>query len=651
MDVLSIDIETYSSIDLIESGVYKYVEADDFEILLLGYAFNDEKVKCIDLTSIENIPDRLLSALVNPNVLKTAFNANFERTCISKHFNIECSPEQWECTMVRSTSLGLPSSLANVAKVLWKEEDKQKNRQGKALINYFCKPCVPTKANGGRYRNLSEHDIPKWQLFKEYCIQDVEVERNIRKELDRYGVYNSMEHKIWVLDQKINDRGVLLDIELIDNILAFNADNTCKLNTELKALTNLSNPNSDIQLKKWFYSKEGFMPTSLDKKSVLEILESHALSADTIKVLEIRQELKKTSIKKYEAMKRSVCKDNRIRGILQFYGAGRTGRWAGRIVQVHNLPQNKYEDINFAREYIKDNNFEMVEMLWPSTSQILSQLIRTAFIAEGKFIISDYSAIEARVIAWLADEKWRQEVFATHGKIYEASASQMFNIPLEDITKDLRTKGKVSELALGYGGGVSALKQMGALDMGISAEELPKLVKQWRSSNSKIIQLWKNVEIAAKACVESGQPQNVQKGVSFYMKGKILFAKLPSGRSLAYYNPELKQGTFGLELSYDGIDSERKVWGRNKTYGGKLVENIIQAIARDALAYLLLKLENEDIKFHVHDEVIIDYRALNEETYNQKLNEVLNIMGEPVEWAPGLILSGAGFTTEYYMKD
>lgn len=644
--VLSIDIETYSSIDLIESGVYRYVEAEDFEILLFAYAFDNEPVECIALADLEFLPTKVMNALTDENILKTAFNANFERTCIAKHFNIDCDPAQWECTMVRSVSLGLPSSLAKVSKMLWSEEDKQKDKQGKALITYFSKPCKPTKVNGGRLRNLPDHDRDKWELFIKYCIQDVEVERNIRKELDRYGSYNEKEHALWVLDQEINDSGILLDKELIHNILTYNSVNSRELMQELKSLTGIENPNSDIQLKKWFAEYEGFLPASLDKAAVIELLEGNTISITARKVLLIRQELKKTSIKKYEAMKRSMCSDGKIRGILQFYGAARTGRWAGRIVQVHNLPQNKLKDIDRAREYIKDNNFEMVEMLWPSMSQILSQLIRTAFIAEREFIVADFSAIEARVIAWLADERWRQEVFATHGKIYEASASQMFKIPLDQITKDLRAKGKVSELALGYGGGPSALKQMGALDMGIAEEELPKLVRQWRNANKRITALWNTVENAALECVSTREPQKVGKGVSFYTKGKILFAKLPSGRSLAYYNPKLQEGTYGLELTYDGIESGKKVWGRNKTYGGKLVENIVQAIARDCLGELLIDLQSYNIKFHVHDEVILDVVEAED-----LLEIILARMARPIAWAPGLQLAGAGFITKYYMKD
>ena len=648
--LLSIDIETYSSVDLIESGVYRYTEAEDFEILLFAYAFDNEPVECVALADFECLPQKVMDALIDPFIIKTAFNANFERTCIAKQFNIECDPKQWECTMVRSISLGLPASLANVAKVLWSEEDKQKDRQGKALITYFSKPCKPTKVNGYRLRNYPDHDREKWNLFIEYCIQDVVVERNVREVLGTYGPYNEREKKLWQLDQRINDEGILLDKELIDLVLAYNDVTSVEQLQELKDLTGLENPNSDIQLKKWFEKQEGFLPQSLDKASVIELLARNEISATARKVLEIRQELKKTSIKKYEAMRRSMCADGKIRGILQFYGAARTGRWAGRLVQVHNLPQNKFKDIDEARKLIKANEFEWVEMLWPSVSQILSQLIRTAFIAEHQFLVADFSAIEARVIAWLANEQWRINVFNTHGKIYEASASQMFKVPFEEVSKELRAKGKISELALGYGGGVAALKQMGALEMGVSEEELPKLVKQWRNANKNIQALWRTVESAAIECVSTGQPQVVGKGVHFFVKGKILFAKLPSGRSLAYYNPSLHEGNYGLELTYDGIESGRKVWGRNKTYGGKLVENIVQAIARDCLGDLLLNIQGLDIKFHVHDEVIIDFHG-EEHLTELELKEVLKQMARPIEWAQGLNLKGEGFITNYYMKD
>lgn len=649
--ILSVDIETYSSIDLIECGVYKYVEAEDFEILLFAYAFDDEPVECIALADFEYLPERVMKALTDPAILKTAFNANFERTCIAKHFNILCDPMQWECTMVRSISLGMPSSLGKVSTLLWPDmEDMQKDKQGKALIHYFSKPCKATKVNGGRLRNYPDHDREKWNLFINYCIQDVEVERNIRNELNTYGSYDRSEHSLWALDQEINDRGILLDKELIKNILAFNEVNTRDLSQELQNLTGLDNSNSDIQLKQWFAKEEGFLPESLDKAAVIELLEGSRISTKARKVLQIRQELKKTSIKKYEAMERSMCKDGKLRGILQFYGAARTGRWAGRIVQVHNLPQNKLEDIHAARELIKENNFAMVDMLWPSMSQVLSQLIRTAFIAEHQFIVADFSAIEARVIAWLADEKWRQDVFATHGKIYEASASQMFKVPLEKVTKELRAKGKVSELALGYGGGPAALKQMGALTMGIAEEELPKLVKQWRNANKRITALWKIVENAAIECVATRTPQNVGKGVSFFVKANILFAKLPNGRNLAYYHPVLKEGAYGPELTYDGIETGRKVWGRNKTYGGKLVENIVQAIARDCLGELLMNVKELDIKFHVHDEVIIDFHG-EEQQAEAMLERILKQMSRPIAWAPGLTLAGAGFITDYYRKE
>lgn len=649
MRTLHTDIETYSSIDLLKCGVYKYVEAEDFEILLFAYAFDDEEKTCIDLANFEELPSEVYEALENRAILKVAHNANFERTCIAKYFDIKCDPKHWECTMVRASALGLPMGLAQVAEALGLEEDKQKDKQGKALIQYFSKPCKPTKTNGQRERNLPHHDPAKWELFIKYCLQDVEVEREIRKVLNSYGTWSDAEHKLWAIDQQMNDKGILLDMALIKNILNYNEIDAYTLMEEAKAISGLENPNSPSQIKQWFYEKEGIVLATLIKEAVSELLKDTSISEDARRLLELRQLMAKTSIAKYEAMSRSVCEDNRIRGILQFYGAARTGRWAGRLVQVHNLPQNKLKDIDVARRFAKDNDFESIELIFPGVSFVLSQLIRTSLIAEHEFLVADFSAIEARVLSWLAEEKWRNEVFATHGKIYEASASKMFNVSIEKVSKELRQKGKVSELALGYGGGKAALETMGALKMGIAEEELPSLVNQWRNANKKIVDLWKKVEVAAIECVKTRQTKRVGKVVTFRMKDKILFAKLPNDRELAYFNPKLKEGKFGgLQLSYEGKEEGKNTWGSNTTWGGKLVENITQAVARDCLGEVIIKLSELrlNIKFTVHDEVIIDTSDAE-----RLLPIVLKIMDEELEWAPGLVLGGEGFITKYYKKD
>lgn len=649
MRTLSVDIETYSSVSLKDCGVYSYVESPDFEILLFAYAFDDDEEICIDLANFEVVPQEVIEALTNEAVIKTAFNANFERVCISEYFSIECNPKQWECTMVRAASLGLPMGLGQVALALGFDEDKQKDKQGKALIQYFSKPCKPTKTNGGRTRNLPHHDLAKWNLFIGYCKQDVVVERAILKELNKYGPWNQNEKELWALDQRINDNGILLDMEMIDIILKYDEINNYELSEEAKQISGLENPNSVGQLKAWFKHNENITITSLAKDKVEDLLKSDKLSDEGKRMLQIRQQMAKTSISKYYAMKRSVCEDGKIRGILQFYGANRTGRWAGRLVQVHNLPQNKLRDIDYARELVKANDFELLELIFPETNFVLSQLIRTAFIPENKFVVVDFSAIEARIISWYADEKWRNEVFATHGKIYEASASQMFKVPLEKVTKDLRAKGKVSELALGYQGGKGALIQMGALDMGIPEEELQGLVKQWRGANKKITQLWNEIENLAIECVATRQTQRGPKGLKFSMQGKIFFIELPNGRKLAYYDANLKDGKFGKkQIHYMGMNQETKKWCSLDTYGGKLVENIVQASARDCLAECLKTCDSWDldIKFSVHDEIIINTSHPDED-----LSTVLEAMEWEIEWAPRLLLGGDGFISDYYKKD
>ncbi|MEY8414780.1 DNA polymerase [Tissierella praeacuta] len=648
MRTLSIDIETYSSIDLRTSGVYAYTEADDFEILLFGYAF-DEEVKVIDLAQGEEIPKEVIAALTDPSVIKTAFNAQFERTCLSKYLERQMSPEQWRCSQVHSLTLGLPISLAGVAKCL--NLETQKMDEGKALIRYFSIPCRPTKANGGRTRNLPHHDLIKWETFKEYCKRDVEVEREIRKKLDNFPM-GDKELKLWFIDQEINGYGVKIDKRIVENAIKCDEAYQKKLYEEAVKLTGLDNPNSPLQLRNWLEDETGLEVDSLTKDSVSDLL-SKDISPKAKRVLELRQDMSKTSVKKYEAMDRAMCKDERVRGLLQFYGAA-TGRWAGRLVQVQNLPRNNMDDLDLARNLLLEGNLEALELLFDSVPDVLSQLIRTAFIPSknSRFIVSDFSAIEARVIAWLAGEKWRMDVFNSHGKIYEASAAEMFKVPIEEIHKDspLRQKGKISELALGYQGSVGALKSMGAIEMGLAEEELKPLVDTWRRSNPNIVKLWWDVEAAAIRAVKERVVVNMQYGLKFSYKSGILFIALPSGRSLAYVRPrvEMDERFNKDKLTHEGIMPGTRKWGRVDTYGGKLTENIIQAVARDCLAESMLKLHKAGYKiaFHVHDEVVLDVPK-----DKGSVKEVEEIMGESILWAPGLPLRAEGFETEYYKKD
>lgn len=650
MKILSIDIETYSSRDLTKCGVYAYTQAEDFEILLFGYAFDDEEVKVIDLKNGEELPKEVKEALRNPTIIKTAYNANFERTCIAAHFKINMPPEQWKCTAVNALELGLPTNLDGVAKCL--KLPHQKMTEGKALIRYFSIPCKGTKANGFRNRNLPEHDRDKWNTFKIYCGKDVEVERNIRKQLEKYQITEN-EQKLWCLDQKINDMGVKVDSELIYHALGCDSKYQEKLKDEAVNLTGIENPKSTAQMKKWLLEAEGLEVETLSKEVVANLL-NEVTNDDVKRVLELRQELSKTSIKKYEAMDRALCKDNRIRGLLQFYGANRTGRWAGRLVQVQNLPQNKLKDLDLARNLLKEGQYETLEMLFDSVPDVLSQLIRTAFIPSdsSRFIVADFSAIEARVIAWLAGEKWRMDVFNSHGKIYEASASQMFKVPIETITKgsQLRQKGKVAELALGYQGSKGALIAMGALKMGLKEEELPELVTAWRNSNSKIVKLWSDVEKAAITTVKDKTAVTIQHGIEFSFESGIFFIKLPSGRKLSYVRPsiDIDERFNKPMITYEGAEQGTKQWGRLKTYGGKLVENIVQAIARDCLAESMLRLDAAEYKIimHIHDEVVLDV------PYGfGSLENVGEIMRTPISWAKGLPLRADAFETNYYKKD
>ena len=649
MRILSIDIETYSSRDLTKCGVYAYTEAEDFEILLFGYAFENDKVRVIDLKSGEKLPIEVRAALSSEAIIKTAFNASFERTCLAAHFKMEMPPSQWRCTQVKALQLGLPSSLEGVSKCL--NLETQKMVDGKALIKYFSMPCNGTKSNNFRSRNLPQHHEVDWDHFKDYCAKDVEVERDIRLQLEKCKVIDS-EEKLWCLDQSINDRGVRLHTELIKHALLCDAAYQERLKTEAMLLTGVENPKSAEQMKKWLFVKEGLEIETLSKEVVTNLIKE-VTNEDVVSALKLRLELSKTSIKKYEAMDRALCRDNRIRGLLKFYGANRTGRWAGTLVQVQNLPQNKLKDLDLARRLLIEGKYETIELLFSSVSEVLSQLIRTAFIPSEncRFIVADFSAIEARVIAWLAGEKWRMQVFNSHGKIYEASAAKMFKVPIESVTKDslLRQKGKISELALGYQGSSGALLAMGALSMGLKEEELPKLVAAFRNSNPNIVQLWSDVEKAATTAVKDKITVTLQQGVEFYYKGGILFIKLPSGRKLSYVRPTfLMDERFNrIMLTYEGVEQKTKQWGRLSTYGGKLVENIVQAIARDCLATAMLKLNmaGYDISMHVHDEVVLDV------PYGfGSLEEVREIMATPIAWAKGLPLKAEVFETNYYKK-
>lgn len=657
MRTLSIDIETYSSHDIKDGGVYKYVEAPDFQILLLAYAFDDEPVQIVDLASGEELPREVMSALFVPDVMKQAFNASFERTCINRSLDFSGGfaghPSHWDCTMVRCAMLGLPMSLDKAAEVL--KLPVQKMKEGKTLINYFCKPCKPTKTNGGRLRNLPHHNPEKWELFKRYCAMDVEVERSIRTKLSFF-TPSEDERSLWILDQLINDRGVRMDKKLISNAIRIDADYRERLMQEAVNLTGLVNPNSVSQLIGWMSEATGEAVTDMTKKNVPVLLDN--APNDTVRrVLEIRQELSKTSVKKYMAMAKGVCADGRLRGLLQYYGATRTGRWAGRNVQVQNLPRNEIKDLDAAREFVLSGDSDAIEVLWGNVPDTLSQLIRTAFTAskDSQLLVSDFSAIEAVVLAWLSGEEWRMEVFRTHGKIYEASASKMFKVPLESIDKKspLRQKGKLSELALGYQGGPNALISMGALNMGVKEDELKPLVDAWRGANKKIAALWYAMNDAAIATIETGKPHSANRYLSFSMKKGMLVMHLPSGRQLYYPHARTRDGRFGNSvIVYKGTHQQTRQWVDIDTYGGSLVENATQAIARDCLALTLLRLDAAgfDTVMHIHDEVVIDLPG-SEEYAEQQLPVVQAIMSEPIPWAEGLPLKAEGYVTRYYKKD
>ena len=643
--MLAIDIETYSDVDLISCGVYKYSSSPHFEILLIAYSVDDEETVCIDVANGEEPPKEFIEMLLDDTVTKTAFNANFERTCFSNYYQHSFRPEAWRCTAVQAAMLALPLSLEGVGAVLGL--DKQKMTEGKELIKYFCSPCKATKSNGGRTRNLPKDAPEKWRQFKTYCIRDVDVEKQIRQRLAKFPI-PKREQEIYCLDQRINDRGIMVDRNLVNHAVA--CDLLYKETATARAyeLTGLENPNSVSQLKLWLKEK-GLEVDSLAKDTVKDL--SMKAEVDVQEVLKLRLATSKTSVKKYEAIDRSVCAENRVHGLLQFYGANRTGRWAGRLVQIHNLPQNHLPDLELARALVSEGRYEEVELFYESTPNVLSELIRTAFVAKPgcRFIISDYSAIEARVLAWLAGEEWRLQVFETHGKIYEASASAMFHVAIEEITKTspLRQKGKISELALGYGGAVGALTSMGALKMGLTEEELPGLVSTWRSANPHITAFWWAVDEAAVTAVRDKKPSKVGR-VSFEYKSGILFVTLPSGRKLSYVKPRMMLNKFGREgLTYEGI-GESKKWMRLETYGPKLVENIVQAASRDILAEAMLRLEKEgfDIVCHVHDEVVLE--VPDGKSSVEEVNEIMAV--NPV-WTEGLPLKAAGFESPFYKKD
>lgn len=657
MQHLNIDIETRSSVNISKSGAYKYAQSEDFEILLFSYKLNDDPTKIVDLKQGEKIPDNILELLNNQNCIKHAYNAAFEWYCLNQA-GYTTSITQWRCTMFHATYLGLPAGLGMTGKAIGISEDKKKLTTGNRLIQYFSVPCKPTKSNGGRTWNDPHHDLDKWKLYREYNMQDVEAEYTIYQYLKAFEV-PAKEQKLWEMDILMNANGVKVDKLLVDSVLRIDAESTEKLTDEAQKITGLDNPNSITQLKSWVESQLDEDLPGLTKDDISDLLSRDNLPLKVKRVLEIRQQLGKTSVSKYAAMENAMCRDDRVRGLLQFYGANRTGRWAGRLVQVQNLPRNYINTLDDARDLAKNGNFEGLKLLYGNVPDILSQLVRTAFItSKDKFIISDFSAIEARVIAWLAGEEWVNEVFATHGKIYEATASQMFNVPIDKIKKgnpeySLRQRGKVATLALGYQGGESALIAMGADRMGLSSEELTDIKVRWRDANKNIVRLWYAVGDAVIQAMNGNGTQFVQSleirrewGMMYGLD--FISVKLPSGRKLFYPKPFLQQNKFNKDaLHYYGVNQTTKKWEVNSTYGGKLVENIVQAIARDCLAETLIRLydRNYEVVMHIHDEVVID--AYDDE----KLEDVNNILAEPIPWAPGLILKGAGFETKYYMKD
>lgn len=657
---MSIDLETYSDVDISKCGAYKYVESDNFEILLFGVSINDGEVQVFDLACGDTIPDDILAALSDDTVTKWAFNANFERICLSnwlrkhhpEHFKgysiLEdpaskyLDPASWKCTMIWSAYMGLPLSLEGVGAVLNLQDQKMK--EGKDLIKYFCCPCKPTKVNGGRTRNLPEHAPDKWETFKAYNKRDVDVEMAIKQRLSKFPVPDFVWDE-YHLDQEINDRGIMLDMDVVENAIAFDEKSKAKLMIAMQNITNLDNPNSVVQMKQWL-SDNGIEAESLGKKDVAAMIkDTHGDVADALK---LRLQLAKSSVKKYQAMQNAVCKDGRAHGMFQFYGANRSGRWAGRLIQLQNLPQNHMNDLADARELVRTGDYDTLELLYDDIPDTLSQLIRTAFIARPgyKFVVSDYSAIEARVLAHLAGETWRSKVFAEGKDIYCASASQMFGVPVEKhgVNSHLRQKGKIAELALGYGGSVGALISMGALDMGLTEDELQPLVDSWRASNPNITAFWWNVDNAVKTAIKMKIPTEVN-GIKFLCRSGMLFIKLPSGRTLSYVKPRIGENRFGGEsVTYEGVGSTKK-WERIESYGPKFVENIVQAVSRDLLCFAMRNLSHCFICGHVHDELIIECST------DADYKSICNVMGRSPDWMPDILIRGDGYETIFYKKD
>ena len=644
MKQISIDIETYSSTNLNQTGVYRYADSDDFELLLFGYATDFGPVKVVDLTQGEKIPPQIIEALDNPDIIKSAFNAQFERVCLSRYIGRRLKPAGWHCSRVWSATLGLPLSLRDVGSVLGLP--RQKITAGKELVRYFCTPCKPTKANQNRTRNFPYHAPDKWQQFKQYNQRDVEVEMEITQKLERFPVLQNEWENYW-MDQDINDRGIRIDQQLVNNAIKCQSVFHDKYLQTAKNITGLANPNSPLQLKDWLH-QQGVKTDSLSKASVTQLLQT--TTGKVHQVLALRQLLSKSSVKKYQAMQKAMCQDGRVHGLLQFYGANRTGRWAGRLVQIQNLPRNSMPDLEEARELVKQGNVPALAMLYDSVPDVLSQLIRTAFIPSKNhhFYVADFSAVEARVIAWLSNEKWRQDAFAKNEDIYCASASQMFGVPVvkHGINGELRQKGKIAELALGYGGSIGALKAMGATKLGLTDDELPPLVQMWRNASPHIVQFWWDVDKAAKECIKTHLPQTTHEMKFIYRSG-CMFLRLRSGRYLCYPKPKIGTNRFGSEsITFMGINTVKK-WDRIETYGAKLVENIVQATSRDLLAEAMCRLEatGNTVVMHIHDEAVIDA------PFNRSLDTMVQLMTKVPDWANGLILNAAGFVSDFYKKD
>lgn len=649
MKKLSCDIETFSDVDLIRCGVYKYADSPNFEMLLFAYAVDDGDVHIIDIAGGEELPEEIIQAIKSDTVVKTAYNAQFERVCLSRYLKLPegeyLNPQSWYCTAVQAAELALPLSLADVGSVLGLE--RQKMTEGKELIKYFCVPCKPTKSNGNRTRNRPCHDINKWETFKKYCMRDVDVERQIADKLKMYPISDE-EHRLYVLDQIINDRGVLVDGELAEQAVKLNSIQTAVAVEQAYMITGLENPNSVTQLKQWL-KENGVEIESLSKKAVKSLADE--TDGDVSEMLKLRLLMAKTSVKKYEAVIRSVCRDNRVHGMMRFCGANRTGRWSGNILQPQNLPQNHLPDLTLARNIVKDGDFEMLDMMVGNVPNVLSELIRTVLIPKPnhRFIVADFSAIEARVLAWIAGEQWRIDTFKNGGDIYCASASKMFKVPVEKhgVNGELRQKGKISELACGYGGSVGALKNMGAVEMGVQENELQGLINDWRNANPHIVRFWYEVGNAAMKAIKEKTTVPLGKLVFAYERG-ILFIRLPSGRRLSYIKPRIGTNRFGGDsITYMGINSAKK-WDRLETFGGKLTENIVQGTARDLLANALINAANAgyDTVFHVHDEIICEVPN----GYGS-VDELCRLMCIKTDWADGLPLNADGFECEYYKKE